>query len=283
MGVKAILSSEQFEELTDDNIKDLYRQNDGKYVLDVEGIDNHPKVATLKTAHERSKRSVKALRDAAHGREVDETAIDDDQTKAALEKMRSRYSFLPEDFDQDAFDALQEAAKGKGGQPTEEQLAQMREKLTEKLEKKYADRHAAEIEPLKAEGEELKGAINRYIVDGGLAAAMDAADIDPKHKGVLLPYLKTRGKIRVERDDDGNRTAVVETDMGNVALKEWVSEFAGTDEGKQYVAKPTGPDPRGNNGGRASGKTISRAKFDAMGQSERAKAIKDGMKVVDQA
>jgi hypothetical protein len=280
MGVKAILTADQFNEQPED-VKALYKQNGDKYVLDVDDIDAHPKVATLKAAHERVKKNAKALRDFAQGRDVDETSIDDDQTKTALEKLKTRFDFLPEDFDGEAFEALKKAADGKGGQVTEEQIAEIRERITAKLDKKYGEKHTAEVEPLRAENEKLKGSVSKLVIDGGLAAAMDAADIDPKHKSMLLPALKARGKIRVEEDEDGDLRPVVETDMGAVPLRDWVSEFAGSDEGSPYVVKPTGPAPNGNNGQRVTGKTMKRSAFDALDGAARNKVAMEGVQIVD--
>lgn len=39
----------------DDAVKSLYIEKDGKFVLDVEGVDDHPEVANLKTAYTRTK------------------------------------------------------------------------------------------------------------------------------------------------------------------------------------------------------------------------------------
>ncbi len=279
MGIRAILSAEQFEEQPDD-IKALYKKSGDKHVLDVEGIDDHPKVVNLKTAHKKTKDGLKTLKDAVHGREVDEDEISDDAVRDAVVKLRSRFDFLPDDFDKDAFDTMKNAADGKGGQPTQEQLQEISDRVTAKIEKKYSDRHTAEIEPLKATNNNLQNSLNRLVIDGGLSAAMDEADIDGKHKAILLPYLKTRGKITVE-NDDGALNPVVETDMGNVSLKEWVTEFAGTDEGKQYVAKSEGPGARGGDGKVANGKSMKRSTFDGLPVADRQKTIQDGVQIVD--
>lgn len=39
----------------DDALKPFYAETDGKFILQVEGVDNHPEVANLKSAYERTK------------------------------------------------------------------------------------------------------------------------------------------------------------------------------------------------------------------------------------
>ena len=57
MALKTILQS---LDGVDDAVQSLYVEQDGAFVLDLEGIDQHPEVVNLRTAHER----VKADRDA---------------------------------------------------------------------------------------------------------------------------------------------------------------------------------------------------------------------------
>ena len=65
MGIAAILES--VDDLSDD-VKGLYTERDGKFYLDVDGIETQPKVLNLKNAHETQKAWNAAFRDAAHGR-----------------------------------------------------------------------------------------------------------------------------------------------------------------------------------------------------------------------
>ena len=61
--MKASLSKDEFEALND-VLKPEYKEKDGAYVLDVEGIDDHPAVKGLKGAYtaEKDKRSANARR-----------------------------------------------------------------------------------------------------------------------------------------------------------------------------------------------------------------------------
>ena len=253
MGLKALIES--VDDLPE-GMKDFYKQDGDKFILDVDDIDSHPKVRGVITANRENKTKRDALR-------------------AELDGFKDKYSWLPEDFDADALDTLKQAAEGKGGQPSEEQISELRTKTAEKLEKKYLP----EIQTREEKLGKLHGAIQRMTIDDGLSRAMDEASIDPMHKSKLLPYLKTRGKIQVEEDGDTFK-AVVDTDMGAVSLSQFVSEWAGSDDGKIYVAKSTGPDAKGGKGG-GNSTTIKRSVWDGMSHLERAEASKAGKKVVD--
>jgi hypothetical protein len=52
MALKTILET---LEGVDDALQSYYVENDGKYVLQVEGVDEHPDVANLRNAYQRTK------------------------------------------------------------------------------------------------------------------------------------------------------------------------------------------------------------------------------------
>jgi len=52
MALKTILET---LEGVDDALQSFYVENDGKYVLQVEGVDEHPDVANLRNAYQRTK------------------------------------------------------------------------------------------------------------------------------------------------------------------------------------------------------------------------------------
>ncbi len=201
-----------------------YAEDGDKFVLQVgDDIKTHPSVAALSNAYrqEQTKRR--------------ETAV-------KLQAAETRLAGLPDDFDADAYEALKAAAEGKEPPKTDEQLVRVREQL----ERKHTEAVAKKDEEIG----KLRGTIERLTVDDGLSRAMDEANIDPKHKKKLAPYLKMLGKIKLEEGDDGF-SAQVETDMGPVSLAKFVSDWAGSDDGKEYVGKPKGLDATGGDGRRA--------------------------------
>jgi hypothetical protein len=217
MALKTILDS-----LDDvpDALKTEYKEVDGKFVLDLEGIDAHPSVVNLKTAHERQKQSNKTL-------QTDLTAA-----KARLEG-------LPDDFDADQYETLKAQAEGKAAPKTDEQVAQIRAQLEKK--------HAAELGKKDERITTLEGAVTRATIDDGLSKALDEAGIDPAFKPGAMALLKSKGAVKLV-EEDGTFKAQVETDMGPMPLAGYVKDWSGSDEGKIYVKKPTGGDAPGGKG-----------------------------------
>lgn len=197
-----------------------YKEVDGKFILDIEGIDAHPSVVNLKTAHERQKTANKTL-----------------QTDLAAAK--TRLEGFPDDFDADAYEALKATAEGKAPAKTDEQVAQVRAQL----EKKHNAELAKKDERINA----LTGAVTKATIDDGLSKALDEAGIDPAFKPGAMALLKSKGAVKLV-EEDGAFKATVETDMGPMPLSGYVKDWSGSDEGKIYVKKPTGGDAPGGNG-----------------------------------
>ncbi|WIY54144.1 hypothetical protein O9Z70_06380 [Devosia sp. YIM 151766] len=217
MGLKTILDS--IEDLPEEH-RAFYVEDGDKFVLDLDGIDDHPKVRGLVTANRENVRKR-------------------DQYKAEVEGLKARIDGLPDDFDAEAYEALKQQAEGKEPPKTDEQVTRVREQLERK--------HKADLDKKDEEIAALRGTIGKVTIDDGLSKAMDDASIDPKHKAKLIPYLKAIGAIKLE-EDGSNFQAVVETDMGPLSLAKFVQDWAASDDGKDYVAKPSGPDAKGNNG-----------------------------------
>lgn len=254
MGIKAMLDS--VDELPE-AVKSYYKQDGDRFVLDIEEIDNHPSVRGVITANKTNK----------------ETR---DRLRAEVEALKARTSFLPEDFDADAFENLRAAAEGKGTKTTDEQLAEIRAKAADAAAKKFQP----EIETREQRIAKMDAALKRMVIDDGLMRAMDEARIAPEHRDMLLPGLKARAKIEIQEDGDAYKAAV-DTDLGPVSLAQYVKEWAGSDSGKIYVAKSTGADPKGGRGGTGGSKTMKTDEFNALSAHERNSFMKAGGSLVD--
>lgn len=125
----------------DDAVKSYYTEIDGKFVLQIEGVDAHPDVVNLKTAYER----VKA-----------------DKSKAAEERdaLKAKVSALPEDFDPEKW------AKLKDGKPDEAALIKVREALE------------AERDEWRGKYEATITTMQRNAVDRDLTDALNAAGVN---------------------------------------------------------------------------------------------------------
>ena len=212
-----------------DNLDDVpealhgeYKEIDGKFVLDLDGIDVHPTVVNLKTAHERQKQANRTL-------------------QSDLTAAKARLDGLPDEFDADTYEALKQQAEGKAPAKTDEQVAQIRQQLERK--------HQAELARKDERIGTLTGAVNKLSIDDGLSKALDEAGVDAAFKPGAMALLKAKGAVKLV-EEDGHFKAQVETDMGPMPLANYVRDWSGSDEGKIYVKKPTGGDAPGGTGGR---------------------------------
>lgn len=235
MALKAILDS---LDSVDAALHDHYAEKDGKFVLQVEGIREHPEAQALRNALERVRR---------------EKAEASDKLAVAEERLDG----LPDDFNAEAYEELRQRAEAGGGGDVDEQVQRTKEQYERKIANLEA-KHQREVGKLQGDVTAKDALIQRSITDARLTAAMDEANIDPRHKKKLAPYLKSLGKMKVV-DEDGELTAVVETDMGEVPVSKFVADWAGSDDGKEYVSKPTGLDSRGSDSRRIEGNPFSKA------------------------
>lgn len=251
MGIQAVL--ENLDDVQEE-LRKYYKEDaeHGIFAFDLDKIDEHPKVRGVVSAYKKN------------------TATRD-KLKTENDELKARLSSFPEDFDPDSYQEMLNDIEKNTGPDVEDRMAKLRAKLQEK--------HDVDIQGRDDKIGKLDSAIRKMVVDDGLGAAMDEAQIDTKHKSKLLPYLKAMAKIAVEEDGEAF-IASVDTDLGHVSLKQFVTEWAASEDGKEYVAKSTGPKPRGGNGAGNSG-TVTRAEFDAMSHADRAKTAQDGVQVVD--
>ena len=114
-------------------VAQFYTETDGKFVLQVDGVDSHPEVANLKSAYERTK----ADRDTARKERDDAKAL------AAA---------IPDDFDAEKW------AKLKDGKPDEAALIKLRQTLEAERDE-WKGKFEAE------RGTSLRNALDRDLTD----------------------------------------------------------------------------------------------------------------------
>lgn len=214
MALKAVYDT---EEAIPEAQRDLYTERDGKFVLDIgdDELRQHPSAKALKNALDREKEQRR-------------------QFSEKLTAAEARLEGLPEDFNADEYQRLKDGAKD--GESIDARLTAQRTQL----EAKYAT-------DLKKKDERLtlvEGALKRKSIDDGLTQALVDAGIDPKHLKLVKGYLAPRVKIE---EEDGEFSAVVDTEINpHMPLGEFIKSWAGTDEGKEYIAKPTGGGAQGS-------------------------------------
>lgn len=184
----------------DDAVKPFYIEKDGKFVLDAEGVDDHPEVANLKNAYQRVKE-------------------DRESVRQEMAKLRQTIDGLPEDFDAEKWEELK-AGKAKTADPQE--LVRLRETLERERDEwksKFEDR---EKELTRTQ---VRDALNRALGDAGVPETL--------RNGARLEMLE-----RVT-PQFGNGGVVVETDMGPMDIGEYAKRWVAKD-GAAYVAKGQG-------------------------------------------
>lgn len=227
----------------DDAMQSLYTETDGKFILQIEGVDDHPDVANLKSAYTRTK-------------------ADRDAIKAKASEYEQRLAKLPEDFDPETWKKLKE-----GNGDAAKASAQMIE-LRKTLE--------AERDEWKTKYETTEQKIQRVAIERSLDEAITAAGItNPMYVKAARALLSDQVKM------EGDKT-VVDTDMGPMALPEFVKRWA-AGEGKSFVSPPSGGDAKGNERGSGGGKTVSAKELDGMTPQAKAKFFADnpGVTVTD--
>lgn len=260
MGLKAVL--ENLDGI-DEAIAGFYKEVDGKFVIDIEGVDDHPRVRGVVTANNANK----AKRD---------------EYKTKIADLEARLAAFPDDFDPDEYVTLKANAVDPNDPNKRKALdenIQSQKAIYETNVANLKKKHEEELAAKNAELAERDGYIDRTLVDTTLRDALDASGVDPKFRDVTLAYLKS--SVKVIRDDRGGRSAIVETDLGEIPAAEFVKEWA-TSKGKDFLAKPSGPNANGNNGRINGSKTITRADFDKLDPAAKAKAVTvDKLTVVD--
>lgn len=138
-------------------------------------------------------------------------------------------------------------AKAKGSEIDPEEHARLQtqvEELTGKLDKVTKD-STRQIEKLTKDLTDKEGALTQHLIDGGLSTALAKAGVAPHFMDAAKAMLRGQAAIK-----DG--AAVI----GDKPLADHVTEWAGTDQGKHFIAAPAnsgGGGQGGSGGGKTSG------------------------------
>lgn len=85
------------------------------------------------------------------------------------------------------------------------------------------------------------------MVDDALTKALVEAGVAKEYIAAAKALLKERGNIKMV-EDDGEFSVIVETDLGNATIDNFVPEWVSGDEGKSFVARPKGTGAGGGEG-----------------------------------
>lgn len=245
MSLKAVLES--LDE-TDESLHGLYTEIGGKFVLQVEGINSHPAVVNLKSAYEKTKRDLGALK-TAQEKFAD---LDVDQ----LSSIRDIFG----EMELDDIKALKE--KAESGKPAdvkalEEKIANLQKAVQERADPKE---YKAAVE----RRDMLMEVVRKDKLDAALRAAVATSGV---RKGLVdgaVAYFMARGP-KLEEVDGGFR-GVFDSDMGPQTIEEYVEGWAKSDEALEWL-EPRGGSGSGASSGGASGgsgaRSFDRSSLDA--------------------
>lgn len=232
MGIKALIDTlDDAPEALHDQYKEQKVGDKTVFVLDVEGIDDHPKVRGVITANKENVRKR-------------------DEYKTKVSELEGKLASIPEDFDAEKWVELNANVNKDDPGKRDADLQSMKQVYEGKLanlQKKYETDIAAKDTDLA----ERDGYIDRSLIDAGLKDSLLDVGVNPELIDGAMASL--RGSVKVQRADDGNRKAIVETDLGEIGVTEFVKDWAQT-KGKAYLAKLDGPGPKGNDGHGRGGK-----------------------------
>lgn len=195
-------------------LREFYKQDGEVFVLQVDGVQKHPDVTALANALERQKEDNRTLR-----RKLDEA--------------NDKLAGLPDDFTLDEWNRLKDSGEGK----VEERLKEQRERLQAQ--------HQKEVERLREETQTLKSRLQKNVAERALDEAIDKAGVDPKFRRAVKALHASALKI----EGDGDEVQVL---LGDLPVTDALQAFVASDEGKHFVAPPSGggaPGSRGGGGG----------------------------------
>lgn len=223
MGLKIILDS---LDGVDASLQHLYNEEDGKYVLEVDGVDEHPSVLALRSSLTAVRKDKEALRK---------------QLKESTAKLES----VPDDFDAAEWTRLREEEDARKADPDydkkrggEEHLARQREQYEQRL-RDQEKRHQEELNAKDGEIHERDARLERMIIDDGLTSYLTSVGVpnDARLKGARAML---RPIVKIEKDENDEPYAFVDTDLGPQKLDKFVETWAKSEEGKVFIPKPTG-------------------------------------------
>lgn len=212
-----------------DELREHYEEAKGKWVLSLDGLDDHPKVRGVVTANR-------------------ENVTKRDQYKARVAELEEKLAGLPEDFDPVQYEQIKAAAEGKEPPKPDEAVAQLRKQMEAQHAAGLA-RKDAEIVKLQGLVDTGKKQLERRTIDDDLTRSLVENGCNPKLMPAAKALLKESGAIRMVQEDDDVR-AMVETEMGALPVAEYVKTWLGGD-GTAFVLAPVGGDAGGNNRGSA--------------------------------
>lgn len=240
MALKTIIES--LDEV-DESLREYYKEQtvklpDGKtktvLALDLEAVDSHPGIATLRNAFERQK-------------------ADNAKLKADNAELKTKVEALPDGITADEITRLQafeaEAKKNADADPEKKRAHETEIQSFKNMHQQELARANKKAETVAAEKDAIiakkDAEIRRLLIEDGLTKALTEAGVKPEFLKASKAMLSKSVKV-VEHE--GEYSAVVDTELGDAPVTEFVGQWAKSDEGKHFIAAPKGSDAPGSGG-----------------------------------
>ncbi|MCE6993061.1 hypothetical protein [Dyadobacter sp. CY323] len=193
----------------DEAVQAFYTEKDGKFYLSVDGLIDHPDAKSVKTALDKERQAKRDL-----------------ETKVT--ELTDKYSGLPEDFSVDEYNRL----KDSGGGDINQKLADQRARLTQ--EKDTA------VKKAETERDSYKSRVEKLASENAINTALAEANVAPHMQKAVRAMFQSQIKVDYEGDE-----AIVTIE--NLPVVDKIKAWAGTEEGKYFVAAPANGGGGGGN------------------------------------
>lgn len=206
------------------------------YTLDVEGVDDHPAVANLKSAYERVK--------------ADKAKLTND-----LKDATTKLGTFPDGFDPAEWDRLKAEDEARQADPDNKNERAKIDAATAAVEQRYRTqqerRDQAQAAAL-AEKDTIISAqdteLRNILVRDGLKAALATAGVKKGLISAAVAQFEHDAEVLVE---DGRRVARMKADLGGEMIDKYIANWAQSDAAKDFIEPLKGADEVGS--GRARG------------------------------
>lgn len=254
-----------------EGLANYYQQgDDGSFVLKAKGVDSHPEVQNLRNSLQRQK-----------------------QDREKLRKERDQYyqkaSLIPDDLDNDTLQDVLERARNGGdgghdqqgkGRETGDGQRQQQGQDPARIRQQVEQRFQKEIEQRDQRLQEKNQQVRQLVTDQSLTTALQKHGINnPTYQKAAKKLLADQ--ITLQDSDDGMPQPVVESDMGEMSLDDFVQRWVNSDEGAAFVAGNTGSGAPGGKTGGGKTKQLKRSQFDAMSPEDKRQFALNGGQIVD--
>lgn len=197
MKLKAILDS---VEGLDAALKTFYAEVDGKFILQLEGVQEHPDTLALKNAKDREAEAKRTI-------------------KAELDALKVKYKGLPEDFTVEEFNRLKDEGKGS----VDDRLKEQKERLTTQFE--------AEKKTLTTERDKYKTVAEKRATEQALTDAIVQAGVAKQFVPAVKALFKDQIVVAYEGDE-------IVTTIKSLPISDAIKTWSQTEDGKHYIAAP---------------------------------------------